>query len=135
MNLADAMRQSLQKSQRIAIVGLSDNPMRASHQIARYLIQAGYTVIPVNPMLSEVLGLTAYAELIEIPEPVDMVNVFRRSEALPQIVQESIQIGAKYLWTQLGVADQEAAKTAEAAGMTVIMDRCIKIEHAHLGLK
>ncbi len=132
MNSVDQMQQSLQASQRIAIVGLSDNPLRASHQIARYLIKAGYTVVPVNPGLTEVLGLKAYADLTEIPETIDLVNVFRRSEALPEIVQETIKIGAKYLWTQLGVVDQQAAQTAEAAGITVIMDRCIKIEHAHL---
>lgn len=132
MNAADQIRRSLQESQRIAIVGLSDNPQRASHQIARYLIRAGYTIIPVNPTLTEVLGLKAYPTLSEIPEPVDLVNVFRRSEALPQIVNESIEIGAKYLWTQLGVVDHEAAKRAEAAGITVIMDLCIKIEHAQL---
>lgn len=119
----------LQESQTIAIVGVSHKPHRASHQVAKFLIDKGYTVIPVNPKYSEVLGLTCYVSLEDIPVPVDMVDCFRRSEDIVPIAESAIQIGAKVLWMQLGVINEEAAALAEAAGLKVVMDRCPKIEY------
>lgn len=122
----------LQNTRRIAVVGLSDNPARDSHRVARYLIQAGYTVYPINPTVSEVLGQPSYASLAELPETVDMVNVFRRPEAVPDIVKEAIAHGAQSLWLQLGVGHAAAEAAAQAAGLHVISNRCIMVDHARL---
>jgi predicted CoA-binding protein len=120
----------LERYRRIAIVGLSSNPFRPSHFAAIYLISEGYDVIPVNPREKEVLGRTCYPNLAAIPGPVEVVDIFRESSAVPALVEESIAIGAKVIWLQLGVIHEEAAERARAAGLEVVMDRCMKIEHA-----
>ena len=130
----DALRTLLTSATTIAIVGASANPEKPSHGIMQRLLAAGYRVIPVNPKETEVLGQKAYASLAEIPDPVDIVDVFRRSEDTPGIAEEAIAIGAKTLWLQLGVTSEEAATRAKAAGLTVIMDRCIGATHKALGI-
>jgi predicted CoA-binding protein len=122
----------LKNAKRIAVVGVSDKPARDSHRIARYLQQAGFEMLPVNPLLSEVLGQKVYASLAEIPEPVDIVNVFRRSEEVPDLVEQAIAAGAKAIWLQLGVIHEPAAEKAREAGLAVVMDRCIMVDHARL---
>jgi predicted CoA-binding protein len=113
----------------IAVVGLSDDPRKLSHDVASYLQQAGYRIIPVNPHVSEVLGEKSYASLRDIPEAVEIVNVFRRSEAVGSIAEDAIAIGAKCLWLQEEVVNAEAAELAARAGLLVVMDRCILKEH------
>ncbi len=114
----------------IAVVGLSANPRRPSHGVARYLQRAGYRIIPVNPNIDEVLGERAYATLSELPGPVDVVEVFRRSEFAGAIVDEAIAIGAGAVWLQDGVVDEAAAQRARAAGLDVVMDDCMMRRHA-----
>lgn len=126
------LRRLLLETRTIAVVGLSANWHRPSHFAAKYMLEHGYTVIPVNPAYDEVLGQKCYARLTDIPVPVDVVDVFRRPEDVPPLVDEAITIGAKALWLQLGVINVEAARKAEAAGLQVVMDRCVKIEHARL---
>jgi len=128
----ERMRQVLEDAKRIAVVGLSNKPERDSYQVAKYLQEQGYEIIPVNPMVDEVLGQKAVASLKEIEGEVDIVDVFRRSEEVPAVVDDAIAIGAKAIWLQLGVIHEEAAQKAEAHGLDVIMDRCIKVEHARL---
>ena len=125
----------LERYRRIAMVGLSSNPYRPSHFAAIYLIAEGYEVIPVNPRESQVLGRTSYPALAAIPVredgcPVEVVDIFREPAAVPGIVEDAIAIGAKVIWMQLGVIHNEAAERANAAGLEVVMDRCMKIEHA-----
>lgn len=127
-----AMRQILETARTIAVVGLSDKPDRESYKVAKYLQGHGYRIIPVNPMVDEVLGEQSYASVADIPKPVDIVDVFRKPEAVPPIAQEAIDAGAGTLWLQLDVVNQEAAEQARAAGLQVVMDRCIKIEHGRL---
>jgi hypothetical protein len=114
----------------IAIVGLSANELRPSNFVGFYLKRHGYRVIPVNPREQEILGETSYPSLTDVPEPVDIVNVFRAPDALPEIARETVAIGAGTLWTQFGVINFEGARIAEEGGVTVIMDRCLKVEHA-----
>jgi predicted CoA-binding protein len=114
----------------IAIVGLSANELRPSNFVGFYLKRHGYRVIPVNPREREILGETSYPSLTDVPEPVDIVNVFRAPDALPEIARETVAIGAGTLWTQFGVINFEGARIAEEGGVTVIMDRCLKVEHA-----
>jgi predicted CoA-binding protein len=114
----------------IAIVGLSSNELRASHFVGFYLKRHGFRVIPVNPRETEVLGDASYASLLDVPVPVDIVNVFRAPDALPQIARDAVAIHAGALWCQFGVINEEGAEIAEAGGVTVIMDRCLKVEHA-----
>ncbi len=114
----------------VAVVGLSSNPLRASHFVGFYLKRHGYRVIPVNPRERAVLGEQSYGSLAEVPEPIDIVNVFRAPDALPEIAAEAVAISAKTLWAQFGVINLEAARIAEQGGVTVIMDCCIKVEHA-----
>jgi predicted CoA-binding protein len=114
----------------VAIVGLSNNELRASNFVGYYLKRHGYRVIPVNPRESEILGETSYPSLLDVPVPVDTVNVFRAPEALPGIAQEAVAIHARVLWCQFGVINLDGARIAEDGGLTVIMDRCLKIEHA-----
>jgi uncharacterized protein len=116
----------------VAVIGISDKTDRDSYQVARYLLDQGYRVIPVNPMLETVLGLRCYPSLRDVPERVDIVDIFRRSEAVPEIVDEAIDVGAKVVWMQLGVVHEEAAAKAEKAGLKVVMDRCIKRDHSRL---
>jgi hypothetical protein len=119
----------------IAVVGLSAKRFRPSHSVAEYMQRAGYRIIPVNPNVAEVLGEKSYATLDAIPEPVDIVDIFRRSEHVPEIVEAAIRKGAKTIWMQEGVVHEEAAHRAESAGLTVVMDRCILKDHRRLGLK
>jgi len=125
-----AIQRLLHGARTIAVVGLSGNALRASHFVGYYLKRHGYRVIPVNPRETEILGETSYATLRDVPEPVDVVNVFRAPDALPAIARDAVEIGAGALWCQFGVVDEEGARIAEDGGMTVIMDRCLKIEHA-----
>ncbi len=122
----------LTTSKTLAVVGLSDNPDRDSHQIAGYLQQAGYRIIPVNPRIVEALGEKAYPSLRDIPERVDVVQIFRRSQDVPPIVDEAIAVGAKVVWMQSGIVHEEAAARAEAAGLTVVMDACMRSAHRAL---
>jgi predicted CoA-binding protein len=120
----------LRDNRTIAMVGLSANPFRPSHFAAIYMLAEGYNVIPVNPREREVLGRRSYPSLRDIPEKVEIVDIFREPSAVPPIVEEAIAIGAKVVWMQLGVIHQEAARRARAAGLEVVMDACVKIEHA-----
>ena len=120
----------LQTSKTIAVVGLSSKPERASYQVAAYLQRHGYRIIPVNPRETQVLGEPAYATLRDVPVAIDIVDVFRESSAVPEIVAETIAIGAKVLWLQLDIHHADAEAQAQAAGITVITDVCIKIAHA-----
>jgi predicted CoA-binding protein len=125
----DGVTQILREAKAIAVVGLSSNPMRASHGVAEYLQRAGYRIIPVNPNETEVLGEKAYARLEDVPEPVDIVDVFRRAEEVPAVAESAIGIGAKVLWMQLGIENAEAAERARAAGLVVVEDSCLMVEH------
>ena len=129
MTAADRLR-ILQTYKRIAMVGLSANPFRPSHFAALYLIAEGYDVTPVNPREKEILSRTSYASLREVPGPVEVVDIFREPSAVPELVEDAIAIGAKVVWMQLGVIHEAAAERARAAGLEVVMDRCMKIEHA-----
>jgi predicted CoA-binding protein len=120
----------LERYHRIAMIGLSSNPFRPSHFAAIYLISEGYDVVPVNPRESTVLGRTSYPSLSAIPKSIEVVDIFREPAAVPAIVEEAIAIDAKVIWMQLGVIHEEAAERASAAGLEVVMDRCMKIEHA-----
>lgn len=124
----------LESSRSIAVVGLSPRPERPSNQVARYLIAAGYRVIPVNPGHAEILGLACYPDLRAVPEPIDIVDCFRRSDQIQPIAEDAVAVGAKVLWLQLGVVNDAAAQFALRAGLIVVMDRCIKIDHAMLGV-
>ncbi len=124
------IQQVLYAARTVAIVGLSKNELRASHFVGYYLRRHDYRVFPVNPRESEIFGIPSYPSLAEVPEPVDIVNVFRAPEALPAIADEAVAIKASALWCQFGVINEEGARIAEDGGLTVIMDRCIKVEHA-----
>jgi predicted CoA-binding protein len=126
------IRQIICQDQTIAVVGLSPKPHRPSHQVARYLLAAGFAVIPVNPGQSEILGRTCYPNLTEIPVPVDIVNIFRGSEHVVPIVRDAISIRAKVIWMQEGIINREAAAVAEGAGLVVVMDRCLKTDHLQI---
>ena len=128
------IRRILEESRNVAVVGLSDSPFRTSHAIASAIQRAGYRIFPVNPNLTgPVLGEEPYATVGEIPEPIDIVDVFRRSEKVMPTAEDAVAAGAKVLWMQSGVINAEAARYAEEHGLTVIMDRCIKVDHAMLG--
>jgi predicted CoA-binding protein len=122
----------LKSSRTIAVVGLSGSPMRPSNGVATYLQRAGYRIIPVNPNVAEVLGERSYARLEEVPEKIDMVDIFRRPEHVPEIVESAIRIGAKVVWMQEGVVHETAAARARQAGLEVVMDRCTLKEHRKL---
>ncbi|HEY7338655.1 MAG TPA: CoA-binding protein [Bryobacteraceae bacterium] len=122
----------LKSSHTIAVVGLSSNPMRPSNGVAAYLKRAGYRVIPVNPNEPEVLGEKSYARLEDIPDHIDIVDIFRRSEYVPEIVDSAIRVGANAVWMQEGVIHEEAAERARQAGLQVVMDRCTLKEHRKL---
>jgi len=125
----DVIRLTLTRP-RVAIVGLSSNELRASNFVGRYLLRNGYDVIPVNPREETILGQISYASLNDIPDPVDTVDVFRQSSAVPEIAESAVAIGATCLWTQYGVISQEGADIASSGGMNVVIDRCMKVEHA-----
>lgn len=122
----------LKSTKRIAVVGLSPKPHRASYQVSEEMKNAGYEIIPVHPRGGEWLGQTVYKTLAEVPGEIDMVNVYRRSEHTPEVAHEAVQAGAKVLWLQLTIANEEAAEIAQAAGLKVVMDRCLKIEYRRL---
>jgi predicted CoA-binding protein len=125
----------LKKSKTIAVVGLSNKPDRPSYDVASYLQEHGYIVIPVNPNIEEWKGIKSYRSLSEVKEKIDVVDIFRKSGDVSPVVDEAIRVGAKVVWMQLGIINEEAAGKARAAGLTVVMDRCMKIEHARLGFK
>ena len=118
----DLVEEQLNNSKTIAVVGLSGDPDRISFRVTRYMQEQGYRIIPVNPMVEEVLGEKSYPDLKSVPEPIDMVNIFRRSELVPPVVDQAIEVGVKYIWMQDGVINPESAAKAEAAGIPVIMD-------------
>jgi len=124
------IQRVLLNAKTIAIVGLSGNALRASNFVGFYLRRHGYRVIPVNPREREIFGEKSYASLADVPERVDIVNVFRAPDALPEIATEAVRIGAGCLWCQFGVINEEGARIAEEGGLSVVMDRCIKVEHA-----
>ena len=124
------IQRVLNSARTIAVVGLSNNELRASYFVGYYLKRHGYRVIPVNPRENEILGERCFASLREIPEPVDVVNVFRAPDAVPDIAREAVEIGASALWCQFGVINAEGTRIAEDGGLSVVVDRCIKIEHA-----
>lgn len=122
----------LRSAKTIAVVGLSDRRMRPSYGVSQYMQSVGYRIIPVNPNISEVLGEKAYARLEDVPEHIDIVDVFRRSEYVPEIVESAIRVGAGAVWMQEGVVHEQAADRASQAGLAVVMDRCILKEHRKL---
>ena len=124
-----AMRALLESVQTIAVVGISSNPDRSSYGVAQFLQQQGYHMIPVNPGPSEILGQRTYPDLLSVPEPIDLVNIFRRPEHVGPHVDEAIQRGVKAIWMQLGIVNEEAAERARAAVIQVVMDRCIAVEY------
>jgi predicted CoA-binding protein len=126
------IRQILEESKTVAVVGLSPKPERDSNEVAHYLQTAGYTIIPVNPTAEEILGEKVYPDLTSIPQKIDIVDIFRRSEHVGPIVDDAIKIGAKTVWMQLGVINEEAAQKASAAGLNIVMDLCILREHRRL---
>jgi len=124
------IQRVLHTANTIAIVGLSNNELRASYFVGYYLRRHGYHVIPVNPRQTEILGQTCYPSLLDVPEPIDIVDVFRAPDALPGIARDAVAIGARVLWCQYGVINEEGARIAEDGSLTVVMDRCLKVEHA-----
>jgi predicted CoA-binding protein len=126
---ADPILEILKKCKTIAVVGLSSNPARPSFGVTEYMQSAGYRIIPVNPNETAVLGEKSYARLEDVPEKIEIVDVFRRSENVPPVVESAIKIGARVLWMQLGIENAEAAQRARAAGMIVVEDACILVEH------
>lgn len=126
----ETIRGVLYEARTIAIVGLSPNELRASNFVGFYLKRHGYKIIPVNPRADEAVGERSYPTLTDVPDPVDIVNVFRAPDAVPEIARDAVKIGAKTMWLQFGVISPEGAEIAEAAGLSVVMDRCLKVEHA-----
>jgi hypothetical protein len=132
MMTEDQMRELLATARVIAVVGHSNSPYRPSYQIAQYLRQAGYTVYPVNPKFKDIDGQTCYPNLAAVPEPIDIVDVFRRAEQLEDVVQEALDVGAKAVWGQLGISNKDAKRLAEQSGMPLVMDTCIRVMHLRL---
>lgn len=132
MSDIETLRRILATNRTIAVVGLSADWYRPSYFAAKYMQEHGYRIVPVNPKYPEILGERCYASLLDIPEKVDMVDVFRRAEDVPPIARQAIEVGAKSLWQQLGVVNLEADRLAREAGLDSVMDRCVKIEHARL---
>jgi uncharacterized protein len=126
------IKEILDTMKTIAVVGLSDNPDRESNQVAAYLKDNGYRIVPVNPAVSEVLGEKSYPDLTSIPFPVDIVDIFRKVDFIPGIVDEAIRVGAKAVWMQLGLAHNASAAKARSSGMKVVQSKCIKVEHARM---
>lgn len=124
------IRRVLGYGRTVAIVGLSSNPLRPSNFVGFYLNMHGFTVIPVNPREKEVFGLPAYPSLADVPVPIDVVDVFRQPDAVPGIAREAVAVGARSIWLQFGVVSPEGAEIASKAGLDVVMDRCMKVEHA-----
>jgi len=132
MSQIQKLRRILATSRKIAVVGLSANWYRPSYFAAKYLMDHGYEVFPVNPNYEEVLGRTCYPDLKSLPEPVDVVDIFQKPERVPPLVEDAIAIGAKVVWMQIGIVHEEAAARAREAGLDVVMNRCMKIEYARL---
>ncbi len=126
------IKHIIKASHTVAVVGLSPKRDRPSHQVARYLQEAGYRIVPVNPACAAILGEPCYPDLCSVPVPIDIVDVFRRPEDVEPIVYEAIAVGAKLVWMQIGVVNEAAARLAEEAGLLVVMDRCLKIEMERL---
>ena len=129
---SETIQQILSESHNIAVVGLSDKPDRASYDVASYLQSHGYRIIPINPALKDVLGEKAYPNLSAVPETIDVVDIFRKSEDVGPIVDEAIKVGAPVVWMQLGIINEEAAAKARAAGLDVVMNHCMKREYKRL---
>jgi predicted CoA-binding protein len=130
----EVIREILSSHRTIAVVGCSPKPYRDSHRIAAMLMGRGHTVIPVNPGHREILGVQCYPDLLSVPDKVEMVDIFRRSEYLPDIAEQAVAIGARIFWAQLGIFNEAAAERAKQAGMIVVMDRCPAIEYRRLGI-
>ncbi|WEK52892.1 MAG: CoA-binding protein [Candidatus Cohnella colombiensis] len=128
----EQIKEILNQSHNIAVVGLSDDPSKVSYMVSEAMQSKGYRIIPVNPKATSILGEVCYPSLKDVPDAIDIVNVFRRPEHTPPIAQEAVEVGAKVLWLQLGIANEEAAAIAEAGNLRVIMDRCIKVEDSIL---
>ena len=128
----DALERVVRGARTVAVVGVSPNPARPSHGVAAYLHRSGLRVFPVNPAIRELFGLTAYPSLAEVPERVDIVDVFRRPSVIVPVAEQAVAIGAGALWLQLGVINEEAAEIARSGGLDVVMDRCLKVEHQRL---
>ena len=128
----DRSIELMRDAKTIAVVGVSSRPDRPSNEVAQYLIDAGYTVYLVNPMEDEIFGMPVYDSVRDLPEPVDIVDIFRRPGDVPPVVEDAIAAHAKVVWMQLDIVNEEAAATARAAGLEVVMDRCTKIEHGKL---
>jgi uncharacterized protein len=128
-NQAERISKLLKSAKTIAVVGLTNTPIRPSYSVSHYMQSQGYRIIPVNPNITEWEGEKAYASLLEVPEKIDIVDVFRRSEAVPEVVEQAIQIKAPAIWMQEGVVHREAAEKARRAGILVVMDKCILKEH------
>jgi predicted CoA-binding protein len=127
--LSARTRDLLTRYRRIAMVGVSGNPTRASYRAMVHMMSKGYTVYPVNPSYDEILGVPCYKSLLDIKKPIDIVDIFRRPDTVLPLVSEALEVGAKVFWMQIGVINDEAARQAAAAGLEVVMDRCVKIEH------
>jgi len=132
MDRDSVLKEILQSAKTIASVGLSSNPNKESYRIASYLKAQGYRVIPVNPTASEIMGETSYPDLQSVPEKIDIVQVFRKPEDVPPVVDEAIKVGAKTVWMQEGIVNEEAAEKARAAGLQVVMDACMRAQHRRL---
>ena len=128
--MKDEIERILSESESVAVVGMSPRPDRPSHYVAKYLLDNGYDIIPVNPLVDEVLGLKSYPDLSSIPRKVDLVDIFRLSHLVPPVVDEVIAIGARFIWMQDGVIHEEAAAKARAVGLSVVMDNCTLREHS-----
>jgi len=129
MPSADPIYDILTKYKRIVVVGLSSNPARPSYEVTQYIQSVGYQIVPVNPNETDVLGEPSYARLEDVPQKIEIVDIFRRAEEVPQVVDAAIRAGAKVIWMQLGIASEAAAERARAAGIVVVMDACILVEH------
>lgn len=129
MSVEETIERMMRESKRIATVGFSTTPTKPSHYVPRYMLEAGYEVIPVHPKADEILGQKAYRNLLDVPGKVDMVQLFRPSHKVMPHVKEAIEIGARFIWMQLGIANEEAAEIARREGIEVLMDRCFMIEH------
>lgn len=125
----DPILDILKKYKTIAVVGLSSNPLRPSHSVTQYMQASGYHIIPVNPNESQVLNEKSYARIEDVPEKIEVVDIFRRPEHIPSVVEDAIRAGVKVIWMQLGIENEAAAEKARAAGLTVVMDACMLIEH------
>jgi predicted CoA-binding protein len=132
MNSDTVLKEILQSAKTIAVVGLSSNPEKESYRIASYLKDQGYRVIPVNPTATEIMGEKVYADLVSIPEKIDVVDIFRKSEDVPPVVDDAIKAGAGVIWMQEGIINEEAAQKAREAGLQVVMDACMRASHRRL---